>query len=65
MKVVIKNIEQRIRVWDWFEKNQQTDNVTIVQFLLALEYFNNYGYSLDIACPLAMDSYKDDTMPRK
>jgi hypothetical protein len=63
MHVIIKNIEQRIRVWDWFEKNQQT--VTPVQFLLALEYFNNYGYALDVACPLAMDSYKINSLPNK
>ena len=63
MHLIIKNIEQRIRVWDWFEKNQQT--VTTVQFLLALEYFNNYGYALDVACPLAMDSYKADTPQKK
>jgi hypothetical protein len=50
------NNEKRDRVKEWFERNQQP--VTTVQFLLALEYLKNYGYTLDVACPLAMESYK-------
>jgi len=58
MQLIFKNIEERIRVWEWFERNQIA--FTTVQFLLAVEYFNNYGYTLDVACPLAMESYKID-----
>ncbi len=63
MHEIYKNIEQRIRVWEWYERNQQT--VTTVQFLLALEYFNNYGYAIDVACPLALESYKVNSLRKK
>jgi hypothetical protein len=62
MNINFSSIELRIKVWEWFERNNQA--VSKVQFLLAVEYFNNYGYALDIACPLAIESYKIDAQSR-
>jgi hypothetical protein len=55
------NTDQKKRIREWFEQNHKP--LTVLQFLLALDYLNNYGYSLEVACPLALDSYKVTIIP--
>jgi hypothetical protein len=56
MPVIEIHVDQKIQIREWFEKCCQS--VTGPQMLLALDYIKNYGYSLDVACPLALESYK-------
>jgi hypothetical protein len=41
---------------EWFSRNNR--EVKPAQFLLAVDYVNNYGYPVETACLLALDSYR-------
>jgi len=56
MFLIETHTDQKARIREWFEQSCQP--VTVPQILLVLDYINNYGYSLEVACPLAMESYK-------
>ncbi len=47
--------EKKTVLRDWFIRNNR--DVKPVQFLLAVDYVNNYGYPVETACLLALDSY--------
>ncbi len=47
--------ENKALLMDWFSRSNKV--VKPVQFLLAVDYINNYGYPVETACLLALDSY--------
>jgi hypothetical protein len=47
--------EKKTVLRDWFARNKR--EVKPAQFLLAVDYVNNYGYPVETACLLALDSY--------
>ena len=47
--------EKKDLLREWF--SQSGREVKPAQFLLAVDYFNNYGYAVETACLLALDSY--------
>ena len=48
--------EKKEMLREWFLRSGR--DVKAAQFLLAVEYLNNYGYAVETACLLALDSYK-------
>ena len=54
-KIDIYN-EKKTVLKEWFTRNNR--EVKPAQFLLAVDYVNNYGYPVETACLLALDSYR-------
>jgi len=53
--------EKKNLLKEWFTRNHQ--EVKPAQFLLAVDYLNNYGYQVETACLLALDSYRTGNSP--
>lgn len=51
--------EKLAQLNEWFTRNNR--EVKPAQFLLAVDYVNNYGYPVETACLLALDSYRAGT----
>ena len=56
MFLIETHTDQKARIREWFQ--QCCPSVTAPQMLLAFDYMINYGYSIEVACSLAMESYK-------
>jgi len=48
--------ETKVKIKKWF--TERKTKVSLPQFLLAEEYVKIYDYPIDIACKLALDSYR-------
>jgi hypothetical protein len=46
----------KTRIQKWFDERQLS--VSVAQYMLAVDFVITYDYPIDIACKLALDSFK-------
>jgi hypothetical protein len=48
--------QTKVRIQNWFDERHIA--VSAAQYMLAVDFVVTYDYPIDIACKLALDSYK-------